>query len=154
MMQKEYEIVPFTVEACRQLLKDLPTFVIDAEPENYVKAISQFPNTAFCAIRHDGAVLGAGGIMPIWKGVGEGWVLVPPSTNASYGLGLHKTAVSLLSRIVEEYKLHRVQTAVKYDFITGHRWAKRLGFVNEGPLYRYGPDQHTYYRYAKLYPRS
>ena len=153
MTRLTYEIQPFTVEACKKLLETIPSFVIDGDPEKYVQTISQFPNTCYCAVASDGSVLGAGGIMPLWKGVGEGWVLVPPSTNEFYGLGLHKNTLAVLARIVEEYKFHRVQTAVKYDFITGHRWAKRLGFINEGPLYRYGPDQHTYYRYAKLYPR-
>ena len=152
MTKTTYEIIPFNAEACDKLRKTLHGFEIDTDSETYVKAMSQYPNTAFCSVGSDGSVLAAAGIMPLWKGVGEAWVLAPPSTNEHFGLYLHRAVTTYLDRIVKEYQLHRVQSAVLCDFITSHRWIKRLGFMKEGPLYCYGPDKRTFYRYAKIYP--
>jgi hypothetical protein len=92
----------------------------------------------------------AGGIIPMWDGVAEGWVM------ASHGVHNHKIKAASavkkrLDLLCKNNKVWRLQTAVKEEFKTGVRFAEWLGLKNEGLMTKYGPDQTNYYRMAKIY---
>ena len=92
----------------------------------------------------------AGGIIPIWDGVAEGWVM---SSKRVFDHKI-KSAASVKRRLdllCTNNKIWRLQTSVKEDFKTGVRFAEWLGLKKEGLMEKYGPDKTNYYRMAKIY---
>ena len=96
----------------------------------------------------DGEIVACGGILPLWKGVGEAWVisseLVP-----KYPLFFHRTISWMLDHLIEKMKLVRVQTTVHSKHERSIKWVERMGFVNEGLMRKYiaGED---YIRFARV----
>jgi len=95
----------------------------------------------------------SGGIIPLWDGVAEGWVMASKE--------VHKNKIKAASAVkrrldylCENNEVWRLQTAVKEKFITGVRFAEWLGLKKEGLMTMYGPDQTNYYRMAKIYEFS
>ena len=92
----------------------------------------------------------AGGIIPLWHGVAEGWVM------CSQRVSDHKiTAAASVKKRLDylclNNKIRRLQTAVKEEFLTGVRFAEWLGLQKEGLMKYYGLDQTNYWRMAKYY---
>ena len=92
----------------------------------------------------------SGGIIPLWNGSAEGWVI------SSKRIFKNRIRASRLIRkrtdlLCANNNIWRLQTAVKADFKIGLRFAKFLGFKNEGLMTGYGPDKSDYYRMARIY---
>lgn len=51
---------------------------------------------------------------------------------------------------MQTMNIHRVQITVKADYKTGHEFAHALGFILEGTMYKYGPDQSDYLLFGKV----
>jgi len=51
--------------------------------------------------------------------------------------------------LIKEYKVTRLQTAIKKDFILGQRFGKWLGMTNEGLMRKY-QNNEDYYRFARV----
>lgn len=52
--------------------------------------------------------------------------------------------------VIEQYLcLHRSQITVKSADVKAVRWARALGFKNEGTLKNYGPDGSDFYMMAR-----
>jgi hypothetical protein len=107
------------------------------------------PGLSFTLLFNNQPIL-SGGIVPLWDGVGEGWIL------SSKRIFNHKiqSAISVKKRldlICENNNIWRLQTAVKEEFKTGKRFAEWLGLKSEGLMQMYGPDKTNYYRMAKIY---
>jgi hypothetical protein len=99
---------------------------------------------------HDNIPLCSGGIIPLWNGVAEGWVI------SSKRIFKNRIRASRLIRkrtdlLCANNKIWRLQTAVKANFKTGIRFAEFLGFKNEGLMKAFGPDKTDYYRMARIY---
>ena len=98
----------------------------------------------------DNNIILAGGIIPFWDGVCEGWVM---SSKRVFDYKI-KSAASVKKRLdllCTNNKIWRLQTSVKEDFKTGIRFAEWLGLKKEGLMTMYGPDKTNYYRMAKIY---
>ena len=92
----------------------------------------------------------AGGIIPIWDGVAEGWVM------SSKRVFEHKIrAASAVKKRLDYLCINnnilRLQTSVKADFKLGVRFATWLGLEIEGLKKCYGPDGSDYYQMGKIY---
>ena len=92
----------------------------------------------------------SGGIVPLWSGVAEGWVI------SSKRIYENRIKASRLIRkrtdlLCAANRIWRLQTSVKANFKMGIRFAEFLGFNNEGLMRAYGPDKTNYYRMAKIY---
>ena len=99
---------------------------------------------------HNNNPVCSGGIVPLWNGVAEGWVI------SSKRIYKERIRASRLIRkrtdlLCAANKIWRLQTAVKSNFKTGLRFAEFLGFKNEGLMKAYGPDKTDYYRMARIY---
>ena len=99
---------------------------------------------------HNNNPLCSGGIVPLWNGVAEGWVISSKRilSNKIKSSRLIKERTDLLCA---NNKIWRLQTAVKADFKIGLRFAEFLGFKNEGLMRGYGPDKTDYYLMARIY---
>ena len=92
----------------------------------------------------------SGGIIPLWNGVAEGWVMASKEAN-NYKVKSASAVKKRLDLLCNNNNIYRLQTAVKEEFKTGVRFAEWLGLRKEGLMTMYGPDQTNYYRMAKIY---
>ena len=54
-----------------------------------------------------------------------------------------------MEELIISYKVKRLQTAVKKDFLLGHRFAKWLGMEEEGLMRKY-QNNEDYIRFARV----
>jgi len=96
----------------------------------------------------NGTPIACGGVMPLWEGVGEGWVVTSELVER-YPLTFAKTVWRKMKEIIDEMDLVRVQTLVDAEHTVSMKWVERMGFENEGLMRKYlgGRD---FYRYALL----
>ena len=92
----------------------------------------------------------AGGIIPIWDGVAEGWVM------SSKRVFEHKIRAASAVKKRLDYlcinnNIRRLQTSVKAEFKLGIRFATWLGLEVEGLKKNYGPDGSDYYQLARIF---
>jgi hypothetical protein len=147
-----YSIVDFTKEHCDYLRSKTPEFTYPGSSEAYVKSITENLSPARTVIHSSNEILFSLGQYIKWPGVAESWTILPESTRLKYPKILHKATLELLDLGYKQYGFHRIETTVLAGFDAGHRWAKHLGFINEGPMYCYDSNKQTHYRYAKIYP--
>ena len=99
----------------------------------------------------NGVPVACGGILPLWKGVGEGWV-VTSSLVEKYPVIFAKTVWRATLRLIESMDLDRIQTVVDAEHTVSQMWVQRMGFKREGLMQKYmgGRD---YIRYALIRER-
>lgn len=107
---------------------------------------------SFTLLADDNPIL-SGGIIPLWNGVAEGWVMASKEVH-NHKIKSASIVKKRLDLLCNNNDVWRLQTAVKEKFITGVRFAEWLGLKNEGLMTMYGPDQTNYYRMAKIYEFS
>ena len=98
----------------------------------------------------DNNIILAGGIIPIWNGVAEGWVMCSQKV-FNHKIRAASAVKKRLDYLCINNNIRRLQTAVKEDFLTGVRFAEWLGLQKEGLMKYYGLDQTNYWRMAKYY---
>jgi hypothetical protein len=102
---------------------------------------------SFTAVKDDKLIC-SGGIIPIWDNVYEGWVM------ASQDVWKNKiSAARIIKRgmevLIDNYKVVRLQTAVKKDFVLGKKFAEWLGMKEEGIMKKY-QNNEDYIRFARV----
>ena len=95
----------------------------------------------------DGEIVGSAGLIKLWPGVAEAWMVTGTLTN-NHALSFHKCVKHGLNRLIETLGLHRVQISVYQYYDMSIKWVERLGFKSEGLMDKYGPDGSNFYRYA------
>ena len=98
----------------------------------------------------DGKPIFACGIVQLWDGVAEAWVL--GSRNIfDIKILAAKTIKELQDDTCKKHKIRRLQTSVKANFDRGLRFATWCGFEIEGLKKKYGPDGSDYYQLGIIY---
>ena len=97
----------------------------------------------------DDIILGCGGILPLWEGVAEGWLLTADEIE-QYPLAFHKLVRQFIAEAEDALDLHRIQIYVWSEFNKSIRWVKSLGFENEGLMRAFTTDKLDFYRMAKV----
>lgn len=138
-MDKRYKLTAF-------FLEDVDALNPDIKIGSCLEAINE---EMARSLWYDNRLIAAGGVVPIWPGVGIAWAMIArdiPQQCIKYTFSLYR---EWLKRLMERYNLHRVQADVKTDdFEKGHRFVKHLGFKHEGKMIAYGPDREDHERYA------
>ena len=98
---------------------------------------------------HHGHLVGCGGIIPIWPGLAECW-LVGGWRLPSHKISAVRALTLTLARLVRENKLRRLQAIVRADWEQAIRFVEFLRFEQEGLLRKYGPDGSDHYVYARI----
>jgi len=124
---------------------DLVTFENFPDVEQVAKNLSRGYGYTGLA---DGEIVGLGGILPLWKGVGEAWVVSSPLV-ARYPLFFYRTIYWMLEELMEKMELVRVQTTVHCKHERSIKWVEKMKFKNEGLMRKYIGGQ-DYYRYARV----
>ena len=146
-----FEIVPYEIQHGNDMIEfGLNDKLMDWDA-NFTENRIDFALAGLSfTLLHNNFPVCSGGIVPLWTGVAEGWVISSKR--------IFKTRIKA-SRLIKKRtdllcaanKIWRLQTAVKSNFKTGLRFAEFLGFKNEGLMKAYGPDKTDYYRMARIY---
>lgn len=122
---------------------DSLTFLNFPNPRLIASNLAKGP--AFTGVAPEG-IIACGGILPLWKGVGEAWVVTSELVNL-YPLTFAKVIWRKLKELIESNSFERVQTTVDKDYTISQAWVDRMGFKNEGLMRKFlgGRD---FYRYA------
>lgn len=117
--------------------------------KNYLEFLNnlEVQDMSFTAVKDDKLIC-SGGIIPIWDNVYEGWVM------ASQDVWKNKiSAARIIKRgmevLIDNYKVVRLQTAVKKDFVLGKKFAEWLGMKEEGIMKKY-QNNEDYIRFARV----
>lgn len=130
-------------------------FMIIKRREFDALSFMKFPNPKLISLRltkgpaftiTNGNIIACGGVLPLWKGVGEGWMVTSPLVE-KYPILFAKTAWAKITEIIENLQLVRLQTVVHSEHIVSQKWLQRMGFTNEGLMRKYLGDI-DYFRYA------
>ena len=97
----------------------------------------------------NGEVAGFAGIILMWPGVGEGWIL-GSDLFASNKLWFVRNVKKYLEKIMNTHDLHRVQTTVMHGQTGLVRLVEFLGMKFEGRLRHYGPNGEDYLMYGRI----
>jgi len=146
-----YLIVPYRKEHGDQIINEglnYELLKIDASYEE-LRIDHSRPGMSFTLLG-DGTPIVCGGIIPLWNGVCEGWIIggkrIFQAKIKAARLIKKRTDLLCLNNNVS-----RLQAAVRAGFKEGYRFAKFLGLQDEGLMKKYGPDGSDYYRMAKIY---
>lgn len=101
----------------------------------------------------DDQIIGCAGVLPVWNGVGEAWTMLSERVRKEFSLTMHREVRRIMIDVCERKKLHRLYCHVLTSYDAGHRWAKALGFKNEGTMKYFGPNKETMDRYAITFER-
>jgi hypothetical protein len=122
---------------------DLTTFIGFVDPYSVAENLMKGPAfTGEC----NGDIIACGGIIPLWKGVGEAWVVTSELVE-KFRFTFAKVVWRNLRVQIDAMELDRVQTVIHKDHKVSIKWAERMGFVSEGLMRKYisGCD---FYRFA------
>tara|TARA_Y100000310_G_scaffold279229_1_gene298213 strand:+ start:1006 stop:1476 length:471 start_codon:yes stop_codon:yes gene_type:complete len=112
----------------------------------WVKALV-VEDMAFTGLDDAGRVIGAGGVIPIWEGVGDAWFLGSARVTANR-IAVARAMRGVFRQIARDHGLRRIQGAMRSDWPQLGRWARFLGMRHEGSMPRYGADGADYERWA------
>jgi len=104
---------------------------------------------AFTGLIND-KVIAAAGMKRIWGNVAEGWFIAKNDV-WNYPITIAKAVKQNIDYLATSNNIKRLQTAVRADFEIGIKFAKWLGFTNEGLMKNYGFDDTDHYRFARIY---
>mgnify|MGYP003137266720 FL=1 len=97
---------------------------------------------------HQGHIQCTAGIMPMWNGVGEAWMIASSRIHNNRMQFVRYAKSGVMQRLIDEHKLWRVQAACKVGWQEALRFARMMGFAEEGIMRAYGPEQDDYHRVA------
>ena len=148
-----FRVVPYEMEHGDQIIEfgmNDKLMELDASYTNN-RLDMAIPGLSFTLFLDETPIV-SGGIVPMWEGVAEGWVL---SSKHIYDYKIKAASLirKRLDYLCTNNKIIRLQTAVKEEFLTGVRFAEWLGLQKEGLMKFYGLDQTNYWRMAKYYER-
>jgi len=146
-----FKIVPYEVDHGDEIIEfgmNDKLMEIDASYTNN-RLDMAIPGLSF-TLMLDATPIVSGGIVPMWEGVAEGWVLSSKHI-FDYKIKAASSVKKRLDYLCINNKITRLQTAVKEEFYMGVRFAQWLGLEKEGLMKFYGLDKTNYWRMAKYY---
>jgi len=103
---------------------------------------------AWCGVA-DGKPVCAFGVVPLWRGVGDVWMVTDVEL-PTYGRTFHRVAKQMFDIYIGELWMVRLQCTVHSRNFQAIKWIKKMRFLEEGLLKKYGPDGHDFYMFARL----
>ena len=144
----KYEIVPFKPEhwdmiEFREFEKETMGKML-----NEVRLRVDAAGPAYTGLVN-GKVAGFAGVIIMWPGVGEGWILGSDlfSKNKLWFL---RNVKRYLGKIMNTHQMHRVQTTVLHGHTNLIRLVEFLGMRFEGRMKHYGPNGEDYLMYGRV----
>ena len=97
----------------------------------------------------DGQIIGVGGCIVFWKGVGEAWFCLSKKA-LDHKIATFRCIKKIIEQAFSELKLKRMQVTERADFSQTIKMAESLGFKREGLMKSYLPDGGDSYLYALI----
>lgn len=95
----------------------------------------------------DGKIIGCAGITPLWQGVGSAWMALSVDAE-KHMFWASKLVRRFIRDITNALNLHRVEMVALVESERNQRWAKFLGFKEEGGIaHQYTSDKRDMIRY-------
>jgi len=143
------KIIPFINDHAHMMINEImndPLMQLDKKLHEQLNNL-EVPKMCFSAVK-DNNIICSGGVIPMWEGVFEGWVM---GSNKIWHNRIASAKLILLgmNKLIRDNNINRLQTAVKKDFLLGQRFAEWLGLKNEGLMKKY-QNNEDYYRYARI----
>jgi hypothetical protein len=142
------DVMPFKFEHFQALDIGRPHQAFFYDFPEYDKLLRAAENQTSWSGFHEGRVIACGGIVKLWRGVGEGWLFTSPEI-IRHKISLTKIVKRLLFKAEQETGLHRIQALVLETFTQGRAWIQLLGFKSEGVLSCYGPNRENFIMYGR-----
>ncbi len=98
----------------------------------------------------EGRLVGAAGLILMWPGVAQGWVMFHSGEAQSLKREAYVVVLAELERLIEKYCIHRVQAIVRSDLEVAIKYVTNLGFRQEGILRKYDSDGHDYAMFSMI----
>jgi hypothetical protein len=117
---------------------------LEARIETALKANQCIVKTVFMG-RQPLAVLG---LTLIREGFAEAWSLTSEEVR-DVPISFHRVVLGILSAYEKALRLTRIQMTVRENYEEGKRWARSLGFQEEGLMRKFGPDGSHHFLYAR-----
>lgn len=143
------EIVPFDPELMAMIEPRWPEAIGD---QGHLRRAVAADHAEFSRIGLlDGVPVGAGGAIRLWPGVGLAWVLAG-NVPSSVARDAVRACRAVLDSLQRPGGFHRLQADIRYGFFAAMRFARVLGFTEEGNgiMRAYGADKSDYIRFARV----
>ena len=127
--------------------KHIKNIETDFEFSEHHRSLLCRDNTSGYAALLDNHVVAIGGVSCLWEGVAEGWFIIG-NIGKLFPLALARIVKKMVSRIILENNLFRLQASVCSNDKKAVRFIKWLKFTEEGIMKKFGPDGVDYIRYA------
>ena len=98
----------------------------------------------------NGHLIACVGISEMWQGMGEAWFVGSSQLNKKSRSFLRLAKSGIYEKVANEHGLRRVQAACLASWPTALRFAKFMGFQEEGLMKAYGQNGEDYIRVAWL----
>ena len=100
----------------------------------------------------DGVPQALAGVVPVWQGVGQTWLVLNPEAER-YAKTILRTIREELPKIAEARRYHRLQTWVNATDLQSQRFAQAYGLKLEGCMKKFNAKGEDFLVYAMAYPR-
>ena len=122
---------------------------LEGAVKNYPKMIPTPP--AFTVIFED-KIVGVGGMIILWDGVGEMWLMLTADCKREgiFGIIAFQAIKNKVDELITEHKMRRVQCTVRVDFPKARKMVEALGFKLEGLMKEYCPDGCDVWLYGRI----
>lgn len=99
----------------------------------------------------DGEVLGCGGVVVLWPGVGACWMTLAEDIG-KHGLWLCKVTIEFLDKATRDLTLHRLEAMALHECVRNQKWLELCGFRREetGIARAYLADKRDAVRYERV----
>ena len=150
-LSKGQHIVPYRPEHLLDLdLRDYEKDNYKGHIEEYLEYvdINTVDGLTWSGIGY-GKVVVIFGFRPMWRAVGEVWLL-PGHGIERHAISVLRGARKILSNVIHDFELKRLQIAVSTRNDTAYRFAKSLYFEEEAVMSNYGPEGADYKLMVRL----
>ncbi len=145
-MSKQLKVVPFDKDHLSIL--QLRDFELN-KLEYIQKHVAIYEQGIGYSLFDDDKLICCAGVLFLCDGVGEVWIMCDICVK-HYIRELYSYVKLYLGRMIERYKLHRVQAHVLADYEAGQRFLSRMAFEKEGLLKKYDQHKEDYFLYARV----
>jgi hypothetical protein len=151
--------VSLTAEALNAALRPPPATWIVAFADYHLRVIDQYhPQLASQAalgpaftLIHDGKIAAVWGLVLLWPGVAEGWMIATPQLQP-IGRWFTYASRRFCAIAAQSLPLHRMQVHVQTSNAAYARWARAAKFRPEAVLRNYTANCEDVYVMTRIFP--
>lgn len=110
-----------------------------------ISEISHAPGAQYAVLR-DGLPVCVFGVVPLFPGVGQGWLIGTDEIGKS-GVEVAHACQTVVNTLLDGH-MHRIQADSAEFHTQAHTWLELIGFSRESRMVGFGKDGTDFFRYA------